>query len=67
MTTFADMEKIFGVEKCPQILIVPKHIEVPKIEIFPLYQIFSDKNGFIVDNNADLWTLMGENCKKIVF
>ena len=23
------------------------------------------QNALIVDNNADLWPLMGENCKKI--
>ena len=27
---------IFGVEKCPQIQIVPRHIKVPKIEIFSI-------------------------------
>ena len=57
---------IFGFEKSPQIQILPKHIKVPKIAFFPLYQIVSNKNGLIVDNNADLWALMGENYKKIV-
>ena len=56
---------IFGVEKCPQIQIDPKH-KYLKLHFFLLYQIFSNKNLLIVDNNADLWTLMGENCKKIV-
>ena len=63
---FFDRKPIFGVEKCPQIKIDPKHIKVPKIAIFLLYQIFSNKNALNVDNNADLWALMGENCKKIV-
>ena len=54
---------VFGVEKFPQIY---KHIKVPKIVIFPLYQIFSNKNGSILDKYADVWALMGKNCKKIV-
>ena len=55
---------IFGVEKFPQIY---KHIKVPKIVIFPLYQIFCNKNRLIGNNNADLWALMGKNCKKNCF
>ena len=57
---------IFGVEKCPQIHIVPKHIKVSKVELFPMYEIFSRKNGLFVDNNEDLWALIGKNCKKSV-
>ena len=30
---------IFGVEKCPQIHIVPKHIKVPKIPIFSMISV----------------------------
>ena len=37
---------------------VPQHIKLPKMT---LYQLFSDKIGLIVDNNADLWALMGKN------
>ena len=57
---------IFGVGKCPPIHIILKHIKVPEIAFFPLYQIVSNKKRSIVDNNADLWVLMGEKCKKIV-
>ena len=30
------------------------------------YQIFSDKIGYIVDKNADMWVLMGKHYKKII-
>ena len=46
---------IFRVEECPQIHIVPKDIKVNKIALFPLYQIFSNKDGLIVDNIADIF------------
>ena len=57
---------IIGFEKCLQIQIVLKHIKLLKMAIFKSYQIFSSKNELIVDNNADLSTLMGEICNKIV-
>ena len=43
----------YGIKKCLE------------MHLFPLKQIFSLKNGLIVANNADLWTLRGKNCKKI--
>ena len=53
---------IFGVGKYPHIHIVSQHIKMPR---FAIYQIFSNKNGLIVDNNADLWALMCKNCNKM--
>ena len=50
---FFTRKPIFRVKKCPQIQIDPKHIKVPKIAIFLLYQIFSNKNALIVDINKD--------------
>ena len=58
---------IFGVEKYPLILIVSKHIKVPKIAFFSLHQIFSNKKGLIVHNNADLWTSMDKSAQKLLF
>ena len=63
---FFARKPIFGAEKCPQIHIVPKHIKVSKVELFPMYEIFSRKNGLFVDINEDLWALIGKNYKKIV-
>ena len=57
---------IFGVEKRPQIHIVPKHIKVSNIAFFPLISDMLKKNGLMVDNDADLWALMCRNHKKIV-
>ena len=56
-------KSIFGVEKSPQLQIVPRLI---KLQFFPLYQIFSSQKRLIVDNNADLCALIGKNCNKIV-
>ena len=42
------------------------HKKVPKIAFFYIVSVFSNKIALIVDNNADLWALMGGNCKKIV-
>ena len=39
---------------------------MPKIAIFLLYQIFSNKNGLIADNNAHLLVLISKDCNKIV-
>ena len=36
------------------------------MQFFSKQYIFSNKNGLIVTNNADLWELMGIDCKKIV-
>ena len=45
-------KQILGVEKCPQIHIVPNYIKEPEIAIF---SIISNINELIVDNDADLW------------
>ena len=57
---------IFSFEKCPQIQIIPKHIKLPWIAIFPRNWIFSYKNELIVDRNVNLWALSGKNCQKYV-
>ena len=37
------------------------------MQCFPMNQIFLKKHGLIVDNNADLWALIGEKCGKLLF
>ena len=46
-------------KNCPQAMLAC-------LQIFPLIQIFFNKNGLIVDDNADLWAFLGKNYKKIV-
>ena len=63
-SSFLSASQFSGVEKCPQIQIVPRHIKVPKIAIFfPIFQMFSVKIG---DNNAERCALMCKTCMKIV-
>ena len=46
--------KILSIQKCQ------------KLQFFPIISDISCKKGLIVHNNAELWALMGKNCKTIV-
>ena len=43
--------------------IIPRHIKVPKLKLFPLYQIFFNKKRLIVNNDANLWAMIGKKLK----